>query len=515
MVMSGFLASRLLLKLTDGQAARAGAGGDGSEGAPDSARRLVWTDLAYYWLHRLWRILPLYAVAIGLYTFIVPVLGSGPFWNSIDAWTNNCYSWWWTNLLFVNNYVPWTDNFESECMVWTWYLALDMQFYIATPAAVLLYLWQPTLAAFALCALLAASMITASEIVATEGVSSIIDMSVPTSALSDYFNDYYSKAWTRAPAYLVGIGLALAVDTALRARRAAREAEAAPANSIGVETYVAMHRQGADGAAKAPRRPPYKLTRRARWGWQLAALATMLACMYGSVGGYAALPNPWSLVQNTSYTILTRPAWSLSLAALLFFSFTHQGGMLSKVLSVPGWEPPAKLTYAAYLVHPMVTQVSYYTSTQYFRFTGIALATAFVSTLVFSYITAALLYLAVERPSKNLEALGLRWLAAWRRGRVICCASCRRDDRDSGGGGGGARCGCIAGCLARLRRRRSKLDSDAADGYTYAYGGSGGGGGGGGMSAVALAVKQSMSLPHEPRGSYGVGTSVPLLGSLN
>ena len=122
----------------------------------------------------------------------------------------------------------------------------------------------------------------------------------------------------------------------------------------------------------------------------VAAAAVMLTCMYGSVGAYAALPTPWTTGQSISYTILTRPAWSIALATVLFFCFTQQGGLLQKILGAPGWEPAAKLSYAAFLLHPMVTQVCSYTSTQLLRYSGINLAVGYVATLVFSYAAAAL-----------------------------------------------------------------------------------------------------------------------------
>lgn len=38
----------------------------------------------------------------------------------------NCNQYWWRNILFINNFYPLTEM----CMMWSWYLANDMQFYI-------------------------------------------------------------------------------------------------------------------------------------------------------------------------------------------------------------------------------------------------------------------------------------------------------------------------------------------------------------------------------------------------
>lgn len=38
-----------------------------------------------------------------------------------------CGQFWWRNILYVNNWYP----FHEFCMIWSWYLASDMQFFIA------------------------------------------------------------------------------------------------------------------------------------------------------------------------------------------------------------------------------------------------------------------------------------------------------------------------------------------------------------------------------------------------
>lgn len=40
--------------------------------------------------------------------FLIPYLGSGPAWKETieDHITEKCRSNWWTNLLFINNFIP-------------------------------------------------------------------------------------------------------------------------------------------------------------------------------------------------------------------------------------------------------------------------------------------------------------------------------------------------------------------------------------------------------------------------
>src|SRR5581483_10532416 len=55
-------------------------------------------------IFRAFRIAPLLYLFI-LITFLLPLLYSGPLWNeTVGSVVNKCYSNWWLNLLFVQNF---------------------------------------------------------------------------------------------------------------------------------------------------------------------------------------------------------------------------------------------------------------------------------------------------------------------------------------------------------------------------------------------------------------------------
>lgn len=41
---------------------------------------------------------------------------------------DNCANYWWRNILYINNFY----DLNEICMIWSWYMANDMQFYIVT-----------------------------------------------------------------------------------------------------------------------------------------------------------------------------------------------------------------------------------------------------------------------------------------------------------------------------------------------------------------------------------------------
>lgn len=63
-------------------------------------------DIYLYFVHPfIYRLTPTYAILIGIMATIVPYLGNGPYWAVMSRWGTICEDNWWTNLLYVNNFV--------------------------------------------------------------------------------------------------------------------------------------------------------------------------------------------------------------------------------------------------------------------------------------------------------------------------------------------------------------------------------------------------------------------------
>lgn len=58
------------------------------------------------YLHRYLRLTPAYAMMIGFYATLFYKVSSGPHWDQwIGANRDYCRENWWTNLLYLNNYI--------------------------------------------------------------------------------------------------------------------------------------------------------------------------------------------------------------------------------------------------------------------------------------------------------------------------------------------------------------------------------------------------------------------------
>ncbi|KFB44171.1 hypothetical protein ZHAS_00012011 [Anopheles sinensis] len=77
--------------------------------------------------NRLLRLLPAYAFVVLLQVAALPYFMEGPFGKQfLGEATDNCLRNWWTNTLFINNYV----GADQPCLLQSWYIAADTQLYI-------------------------------------------------------------------------------------------------------------------------------------------------------------------------------------------------------------------------------------------------------------------------------------------------------------------------------------------------------------------------------------------------
>ena len=346
--LSGLLATRALVKYAQGRGWR-------------------WIPQAY--LFRYLRLTPLYGFVLFFYWKALRVVGIGPQWLGQRGGYRHCRDHWWTNMLYVNNLVPFKTETTEECFGHGWYLANDMQFFIILPLFVVAYMYNRRAGYAALF-----GGFWASIIYSLWGAGHF-DWSVNLFDGSPYGLDYYIRPWTRIPPYLVGSATALLLN---------------------------------DVSSK-----PSPLSCEAM---KLVALLILGLCYFGAYPFYQTQDNLHTKDGlkhlNHSYVALTKPAWAVALSLLCWPSFRGHRGMIGRLLELPLWEPLAKLTYAMYLVHPSVLSVMFqarrggriYFSEPWWGFAFLGAATA-------TGLVAVVLYLFVELPFHNLVMLLRKRLA--------------------------------------------------------------------------------------------------------
>ena len=325
-----------------------------------------------YYLHRYLRLTPTYAFVLFFVWLLMMYLGEGPTFH-LAAWEGsahyqNCEKYWWTNLLYINNIYPW--KLEDECIGWTWYLANDMQFYIFSPLIII-----PLYFLFPVGLIISAGVLAVSFAISgtLAGVydhqanefSEVAYNYTPNNAdTTTYSNLQYIKPWHRVTPYIVGLVLG----------------------------YIFYR---------------YRLSTKRFINYLVFPMLIILSGIFLALTVYGFYPQ-WhghvpSKAENIIYITFSRFTWSLGLALLVFACHYGYGGPINWFLSMKFWIPLSRVSYNAYLLHPLILTVIFGSERKVMYYEDYNLAIYAVGVVVLSYGAAAVVSIFVEFPIGNLE----------------------------------------------------------------------------------------------------------------
>ena len=323
--------------------------------------------------HRLVRILPLYVMTLGFWTQVAPQLGSGPFWYQWDFFLAPCRSYGWTNLLFINNFIPWDVPNVATCFYHSWYLAVDMQLFVIAPLLVFWYQRHRRGGMIATATLMALSILT-TLVLAHERKWSA--NTFDGAAVARFEVEGYAKPHVRAQVYFAGMLLGMVLQSR---------------TSILMQTF------------------------KTRVSMMIAVLLLTTVTFITVTGAYArracnfkewpelnACGSTWSSAQTFWYTATSRAVWALGLSVICFLCLQGAGGLVNSFLSMPLWTPLSHLSFGAYLVHPIVIFVYQFGDRQKDAFRLLTFGFDFISVTATSFAMALLFTLVVELPCARL-----------------------------------------------------------------------------------------------------------------
>jgi len=324
-----------------------------------------------YIISRWVRLTPLVIMAILFTIGIIPTLGEGPFWALLTSNTGTvsevqaCRNGGWlVDVLYLQNIFSLVDdkNGLGSCEGHLWYLSNDFQFFLLAPLIMFPFSISSRLGWFVLALVLAGS--TAANVLIS------LRHHFSASPLFDqaYFTQVYVQPWCRIQPYLVGLALAV---------------------------FWQHH-------DSSKRMAPWLV-----WSIILASAAAMLAIIFGTFGLYQHYPTAWGDAQNIPYIALSRLGWAVCLSALSYLCFTGEMPICNGLLSWWPLQIYAKLTFAAYVCHPLIMRAMNYSNISFISFTDAWYAEMFIVYLVWASLVAFVFWLLVEKPIANLLALVL------------------------------------------------------------------------------------------------------------
>ncbi|KAI1727262.1 acyltransferase family domain-containing protein [Ditylenchus destructor] len=316
-----------------------------------------------YFFRRYLRLTPVYIVIMVLSVTLFTYISEGPFWRPIDV--NLCRNSWWTNLLYVNNFLMQDD----ACMGWTWYLANDFQLYSFAPIIIiLLHKFKVGGVLFSVLLLVLSSAFKL-YITLEKGYppAPLLTSKLQIVAvLGDYWTDLYVKPYIRCGPYIVGC----------------------------LVGHLLIEKK----------QSPFKLTK-IQWifGWAIASILGIYSVFglyhYTKTGEISAW---WAIL----YTVAGRPSFAFCLGWVTFACETNGGRTANAILGHKMFIPLSKLTFCAYLVHPILLQLYYLSRPNAFHFThSFQLLHMFFVAVFMSYAVALVFSLAFEMPVMHIDRL--------------------------------------------------------------------------------------------------------------
>ncbi|XP_050357306.1 uncharacterized protein LOC126777978 [Nymphalis io] len=254
-----------------------------------------------------------------------------------------CPQYWWRNLLYINTLFP----VEQMCMLWSWYLSDDTQFYAVS--AILLIL---ATSHFKLSVVLTGLFFLSSLI--TTGYVSYSSQHIPNS--EDPFTQFdkiYDKPWTRLGPYLVGMATGwILFKTNLK---------------INMGRIWALV------------------------GWAVCT-STLLFLIFG------LYRTELDVASAAAYSALSHSLWAACVSWVIIACSTGHGGWVRPLLSAPVLYPFSRVTYCAYLVHPVVLRYVAMHLTHPIHLGELLVFVLFLGLTVISYFLAFVISVAFEAP---------------------------------------------------------------------------------------------------------------------
>uniref|UniRef100_A0A3Q0KRI4 NRF domain-containing protein n=1 Tax=Schistosoma mansoni TaxID=6183 RepID=A0A3Q0KRI4_SCHMA len=307
-------------------------------------------------VHRFIRLTPAYLVTVIFFTGLLNHIYDGPFFpqDIHSPVIENCRKYWY--FLYLTNVI----DFRNSCLQWSWYIANDIQYtVILAPIFITLLVWKRiTGILFAISFILLSSLIT----YFTAYIHSFEIMDIAK-------DEIYVRPYTRCGAYMIGMltGWLLYEYPRLEMRNTRR-------NQFFIVSI----------------------------GYLVAAFLFVLP-IFISYGVLSGLLTEMSRKTAAAYLAFHRVSFTLGIGISVYLCAIGWGKPIYNTFAWSGFRVPARLTYSAYLIHPIIVTIFINGAQTPFIIDQLEVVRLTASTTVFSYIVAYILSMTTEYPISTLE----------------------------------------------------------------------------------------------------------------
>lgn len=188
-------------------------------------------------------------------------------------------------------------------------------------------------------------------------------------ALDYHYEEYsywaYSKPYTRIPAYFVGI----------------------------VAAWILLRMEKSGITEQTGMCGPVTAT--LLW---IFAVVVLIFLTFIPATDHGLHANSWSKVSNLLFLTLSRPLWAVCWAVITFLCYYGHAPITNTLLSHRFWTPFARLTYGAYLCHPLVIKLAAGCAVQFYIFSGMDMVYRSLGNIICAYSCSFVVWCMLERP---------------------------------------------------------------------------------------------------------------------
>lgn len=258
-----------------------------------------------FYVHRFLRLTPSLIMVVLFYCTMVNLFQYEPFALLDDYLGVTCREYWWTTILYIENY--WNPN--NMCAVHTWYLAVDTQLYMLSPILLIPLTKYPKATVTSMILIVLFSMCAAFEATWQKNLGATYLHQNP-----EEYKTLYTPTHIRVAPWMLGA----------------------------ITGYFIAKNRG---------RPFHINKFLVLLLWIISVGSLLLVLLVQKVYH----DNEYDVWYSAIYNTFARSVWGAAVCIVILLCVFGYGGIINTFLSCPLFNVLIRINYAVYLVHMMVT----------------------------------------------------------------------------------------------------------------------------------------------------------------
>ncbi|XP_038211623.1 O-acyltransferase like protein-like [Zerene cesonia] len=319
---------------------------------------ISWGQLPLILFYRWCRLTGSLAVTLGFITTWYRHFGYGPLWDyHVTPIIENCRQYWWSHILFINNYV----EGNKGCAIQTWHLAVELQLFVI--GLVVLMLTRARGRKLAIFVMFLVGCVGPALHVWIQDYDGVIIMQPEfyRKFQSDMFSNVHIKFHNNIACYAIGMILGLFIYNAQKRRT-------------------------------------FEISKNEKLGYITWAVIPLIILWYFSGTVFYKEGEKASMTSRLVYAASHRALLGAGLSYLILSLVFKFEDIVRGFLEWSGWRVPSKLSYAVFLIHVSVVHYLQGTRHQLGHAAFFHVIISHLGVVWASYILALPMHILVEVP---------------------------------------------------------------------------------------------------------------------